>query len=345
VPISVDPVTASQSQLTLAWVAAIGRNPVNLDGGTFWGPSTHKFYSYYTATNAWTAATMEIAGDLIATGTIRAASLISTDVYAINYQSTNATLGSTSSYGTWIKANDGEAYFASTVTIGANLFVDGLITAGSLKADTVRASNIVYQTITREKIAPGVLPSSAGTSFSTSTMTLSNSSTYDWYYSGSSIGYTGHYKTIAYNTIVVTDAMVGTSVYNKYTVTISFDLWGSGFLAYPSGPIFFLYANDNRYGGNTRFYVPVNGVPVPSGGSNLSGSLEGRPAYFSVGGITSYNGPIQLSTNFTLPYGTETLVAGETLTLGCALVNGANASSPLGVLTMTNIAWSVGLGA
>ena len=173
VPIAFDPNTATQLQLDTAWLTQVGRPAINLDGATFYyvlggtkqtdinGDFIYRYKTYYTG-SGWVNAAFEVAGDLITDGTIRGQTLVANAIYGKSYQSTNATLDSAVSTGTWINGNNGNARFAGSVSIGSNLSVAGLITSGALSADTVTANNIVAGTITREKLAGGTISSQLG---------------------------------------------------------------------------------------------------------------------------------------------------------------------------------------
>ena len=143
----IEPAQLTQSQLSAAWLTKFNREPINFDCGTFWGPTTHKTYTYYTDGRGWTAAALEIAGDLIATGTVRAAALVASDVYALSYRSLNATYLSTSSQGTWINGTTGDAYFAGDVYIGDQLNVKGIITAGAISTSTIKTIQILKDAV------------------------------------------------------------------------------------------------------------------------------------------------------------------------------------------------------
>lgn len=131
VPISVEPTAASNAQRSAAWLAATTRDPVYLDNGTFWGPTTHKNYTYYGTDTQWVAATVFIDGDLVSTGTIRGAALVADAIYGKSFQSNNATLNDTTSTGTWINGQNGNARFAGSISIGNNATIGNNLTVGT----------------------------------------------------------------------------------------------------------------------------------------------------------------------------------------------------------------------
>jgi len=131
IPIGVEPESANNAQKTAAWISAVNREPVYNDNGTFWGPTTHKNYSYYGTSTQWTSATVFIDGDLVSTGTIRGAALVADAIYGKTFQSNNGYVGSYGSPGTWIDGNNGNARFAGTMNIGNNLTIGNSATIGN----------------------------------------------------------------------------------------------------------------------------------------------------------------------------------------------------------------------
>ena len=83
-----------------------------------------------------------ITANNIAAGTITATEISSSYIYAGNIVSQTAQLGNVSSTGYWLRYTDGSARFGGNVSIGANLTVSGLVTAGSLNANTVVTTTI-----------------------------------------------------------------------------------------------------------------------------------------------------------------------------------------------------------
>lgn len=122
-----------------------------------------------TATNIAVGA--NITGNMIAAGTITANNLAANTLTANTVVSTGANIGNNSSQGFWLQGNTGNARFGNNlsignnltvgsnaqiggnltignnVSIGANLTVAGLISAGSLTANTVATTQIVQGTI------------------------------------------------------------------------------------------------------------------------------------------------------------------------------------------------------
>ncbi len=131
IPIGIEPESANNAQKTAAWISAVNREPVYNDNGTFWGPTTHKNYSYYGTDTQWTAASVFIDGDLVSTGTIRGAALVANAIYGKTFQSNNGYVGSYGSPGTWIDGNNGNARFAGTMNIGNSLTVGTGATIGN----------------------------------------------------------------------------------------------------------------------------------------------------------------------------------------------------------------------
>lgn len=215
IPIAINPSAATQAQLTAAWTAAIGRAPIELDGGTFSGPTEDIFYSFKNG--VWDEAEFFISGDIVADGSIRASKLIATDVYAINYQSTNATLNDFNSPGTWIAANTGNARFGGTVNIGGNLTVGGLISNSDLNNKIVG----------REKLKDGVIPGTFANGYLPDTVT-GGTNAFD-----ESIGYLGSFpnpqfyyniKYAGYYKFLVPEYIFTGTTDPRYKVDISFDL-------------------------------------------------------------------------------------------------------------------------
>jgi hypothetical protein len=104
-----------------------------------------------------------ITGNLIAANTISANSIVANSItstqissayiYSGNIVSFGASLGNNSSSGYWLQYNTGNARFGGNVSIGANLTVAGLITTGSLIANTVQTATITANAISDLGIA------------------------------------------------------------------------------------------------------------------------------------------------------------------------------------------------
>jgi hypothetical protein len=110
-------------------------------------------------TNKFTANTIN--GNIISAGTITADQLSANALTANTVVSTGATLGSNTSTGFWLQGNTGNARFGNSVSIGnlltvgsnatiggnlivgSNLSVAGLVTGGSLIANTVNTNQVV----------------------------------------------------------------------------------------------------------------------------------------------------------------------------------------------------------
>jgi hypothetical protein len=99
-----------------------------------------------------------ITGNLIAANTIQSNSIVansitatqisSSYIYAGNIVSISANIGNVSSTGYWLEYQSGNARFGGNVSIGANLSVQGLITAGDLDANTVNTGQMVTNSAT-----------------------------------------------------------------------------------------------------------------------------------------------------------------------------------------------------
>ena len=98
-----------------------------------------------------------ISGGLFVPGSINANTLNVNQVYALTIASTNANVGNVASNGFWLDSGTGDARFGGNVSIGANLNVDGLITVGTLNANTVGGGQIVIGSITGNLIATATI--------------------------------------------------------------------------------------------------------------------------------------------------------------------------------------------
>jgi hypothetical protein len=78
-------------------------------------------------------------------------------VYALTIASTNANVGNVASNGFWLQSGTGDARFGGNVSIGANLNVEGLITIGTLNANTVGGGQIVPGSITGNLVAANTI--------------------------------------------------------------------------------------------------------------------------------------------------------------------------------------------
>jgi len=148
IPITVNPNSASQAQLTTAWTNYTGLTPLFNDGGSFYQGTNSKSFTY-NSFGTWTAATLQIAGDLIADGTIRANALAANEIFTNKFASTNAAFGYSTSTGYWLDGSTGDARFGGTVSIGEDLTVEGLITASQLTADVVDTDNIIVNAVSQ----------------------------------------------------------------------------------------------------------------------------------------------------------------------------------------------------
>jgi hypothetical protein len=329
VPISVNPNSATQLQLTQAWQAAFNFPPINLDGGSFKqiNSTTSKSFTYYSTGSGWVAATLEVPGDLIAAGTIRGNALAGNEIFTNKLASTNATFASTSSQGFWLDGTTGNARFGGGVSIG------GVITNGLLANNVVDYNNIV----------PGIVNVPLGETFAPTSAVLTNSSTYDWTYTNSSSFY-GYHKTLCYTRRTVSQPEIDGGL--QISLSFSCNMVGTGFPSYPNSPIFVLWINDSYYGGSglTRF-IPPSAQPRPSG-ANATGSrqLTYRIPANSFG-VTSFTGNISMSSNISLPSGLVDIISpGSTIVAGVSILNGSGSpSNVLGNIQLTNISWGANL--
>jgi hypothetical protein len=98
-----------------------------------------------------------ISGGLFVPGSINANTLNVNQVYALTIASTNANVGNVASNGFWLQSSTGDARFAGNTSIGANLNVQGLITVGTLNANTVGGGQIVPGSITGNLVAANTI--------------------------------------------------------------------------------------------------------------------------------------------------------------------------------------------
>jgi hypothetical protein len=117
---------------------AIGRNPVAGDIVTvsFNNANNATVYRY---TTSWVTQSTYLTGSLIVEGTITGDRIRANTTITTNLQSTNYVAGTS---GFRIEGATGSAEFRGNVTIGSNLNVAGLITTGSLNANTISTNNM-----------------------------------------------------------------------------------------------------------------------------------------------------------------------------------------------------------
>lgn len=255
IPIVQSPITATQGQLTSAWVAATGLTPVNLDGGSFKHTTSEnsRSYTFYSATGLWTAATLEVPGDLIATGTIRANAMAANQIFTNNLastqNSTTATFGNNTAPGYWLDGISGNARFGGNVSIGRNLTVDGLIEGGNLASGVVTERSIAPGAITADVLGTGT-NSIISTAVVASTVGFGQNA-WGYYVQSSSIQPNFlHLDTIGYHRILVPTADYTANKLNL-RATINIDMAGT----VPAGGGFYIimYLNGFRNAGVINF--------------------------------------------------------------------------------------------
>lgn len=286
-----------------------------------------------------------IAANSIQAGSITATQISSNYIYAGNIVSTGATLGDNNSAGYWLRYTDGSARFGGNVSIGNNLSVGNLITASALNANTISANNI----------QPGVItPVASGNITAFTNLSLTNSSQYDWTYTGGTNR--GYVKTIARIAIPVSSALAALTSASPqyYRATFSCDITATGINAGITGPTFWVFTNyaaSNplyNYGGdNIPILIYANSTPVYPGADNTPGSLVspqfGRYLVSSGSFPQSFTGPFQLSGTTQIPYSTGQALLNSTIIIGIALSND-NTTTPsgnVGSISMTNISFNV----
>jgi hypothetical protein len=94
-----------------------------------------------------------ISGNSIVANSITGTEISSAYIYAGNIVSFGANIGNNSSSGYWLQYNTGSARFGGNVSIGANLTVAGLITTGSLIANTVQTTTINANAVSDFRVA------------------------------------------------------------------------------------------------------------------------------------------------------------------------------------------------
>lgn len=181
VPMTIDPTTATDTQKTTAWLTASGNlNPIDFDGATFYGPNNSNAIQRYNSvtTPRWQTVTgLTVPGDIIASGTIQAAKLVTNSVLTNGVRSTNATVGSLTSAGFWLDSTNGDARFGGSVSIGENLTVGGLISASALNANTVASSSLSRESVSRA-LASATNTATQVPAFTTSTGNWPNNTRY-----------------------------------------------------------------------------------------------------------------------------------------------------------------------
>jgi acetyltransferase-like isoleucine patch superfamily enzyme len=360
IPILVDPTTATNTQLTSAWVAQTGYTPIDQDCGSFTFGSLNKAYTYNGTT--WISAAVEISGDLIATGTIRANRLAANEIYTNNIASTNSTSTFQQPTGTgfWL-SNNGDAYFGgdlavgdylsvgnnayigSNLRVGQNAYIDDNLTVGNnvnIGENCYIGNNLtVAGLINSGYLAPNVVTSSTLSTEVRNLITTSsggsgagNIGTYydvgtkSWnssqYDSFRSSGglFYGYWRQVSYVDDLDTYVAAGRSL----NVSCSFDLTFTGTLPYPNGPLIVLYRNGSDTNNSGQIYFQ----------SNTYWSY-----YNQFGALTSYSGRQTVSGTFSFsPTKTGNVI-------GIGIMNGSGNSNPSignpGNFSVSNIVTSV----
>jgi UDP-3-O-[3-hydroxymyristoyl] glucosamine N-acyltransferase len=166
-----DPTSYSNAALTTAYSSSrtnpsppigLGFAPIQYDTAQFayqnlFTGNTTTIVKQYDGTGWASVVGDVISGGLFVPGSINANTLNVNQVYALTIASTNANVGNVASNGFWLQASTGDARFGGNVSIGANLTVEGLITVGSLNANTVGGAQIVPGSITGNLVAANTI--------------------------------------------------------------------------------------------------------------------------------------------------------------------------------------------
>ena len=104
-----------------------------------------------------------ITGDLVATNTISADSIVANSITGSQLQtgllisgdivSFNATLGDTESDGFWLDYSTGDARFAGNTSIGGNVDIEGLLTAGDIISGSIDTTALAETAVSQTKSA------------------------------------------------------------------------------------------------------------------------------------------------------------------------------------------------
>tara|TARA_R110000868_G_scaffold296062_1_gene556352 strand:+ start:137 stop:700 length:564 start_codon:yes stop_codon:yes gene_type:complete len=180
---------------------------------------------------------------------------------------------------------------------------------------------------------------------------MGTATSYDWYYTAASFYSQLHMATISRIDIPVTSALaqIGSGSPQRYSIVFSCDVVASGIWGGAYGPQFWVFSNNtgvaaaNTYGGGgVPYFVPLGGVPIPTGGDNNPGSIvspanSARYLTPTVTSITSYSAPFQIAGTISMPNAGQ-LLLGSTLTIGIALFTEQNNyTSTVGSVSLTNI--------
>lgn len=178
IPVNFDASTATDSQRSTAWQNTLGYPPVSGDGAAFFNTTTNTSWAARFNGTTWIPAALFVPGDVIATGTVRAAALSATDVFTNKLSSTNqvATFGQNTGNGYWLDGFSGNAYFGGNVAIGNNLTVAGIITGSNFNTSVIKTINVAPENISTVNVVPwqGQRAVNAFPQFSNSQGTLAN---------------------------------------------------------------------------------------------------------------------------------------------------------------------------
>lgn len=171
-------------------VPPIGMGIIQLAGDTaqFFYPNVASVYggttlvATYDGTDWGPVAAQVVSGNVLYTGSVTADRLNTNDVYTLKVRSTNSTFANNQSLGFWLDSATGDARFAGNtsigndlvvgddatiadrlivgnnaiiggnLTIGANLSVAGLVSAGTLVANTVTAGSLTANSVASNNI-------------------------------------------------------------------------------------------------------------------------------------------------------------------------------------------------
>jgi UDP-3-O-[3-hydroxymyristoyl] glucosamine N-acyltransferase len=329
---SSDPTNYTDAQYTTAFSASranpsapigLGYTPITGDTAQFF--YANLFNSNYdvtitksfnsNTTPQWTSVTSQVvSGNLIYPGTITINQLNVNEVYTIDIQSTNASIGNVQSPGYWLQANTGSASFAGTLTVGNNLTVGNTANIGNyltIGAGAVIGSNLIVGDSAGigNNLIVGVDALIGNNATIEANATVGNNLT------------VGTNASIGNNLNIANNATIG----NNLTVGTGANIGGviiAGTLA--AGTV-----------GNLQLQANINGGVIAAnsivGSSIVAGSITATQLQANllvVGNITSTGQTIEhpTGTGYWLDYTNGNVYFGGNTTIGNSLKVGANAS-------------------